>query len=394
MLRIFGFTMLLLACGGSNRPVRGPTPGLDLANAKPTAPSDQPVKQRTGTEGGSDNERKVIDLDTIRIQATRKGLAGEPEMTSLATTDLFNQAVAAAKAGDGNRAIGLFRQLVTEFPESQFAPLALFNTAAIYDARPDLDSTLGVLTELVQKYPASRESVDGHLYMVALYTEHDRYVEALNAANELLARKTLSYVDQLEAQARKGYVQIELGQLEEADKSLLQAITTWRQIPKLEDPYFIAMAHYYRADILYRKFAAMPVRLPDEQLRKDLDAKEAIATQAYDRWKEALGFRHAYWATASGFRMSQIFVDFWRATVTAPYPRAMSVAARTDYVREVHERVRPQLDKALQGHQMNVELAAAYGVDTRWSNASKERAAEILATLAKEANGEFIKPAD
>ena len=387
------FASTFAGCSGVQR-VPATTPQHDLRSAKPALGSAiADSGPRAGAQGDtSANAPKIIDLDTIRIQVVRKGPGGDAELTSVATTDLFNQAVDANRHGEGSRAIGLFRQLVTEFPESQFAALSLFNIAAIHDGRHDLAATLGTLSELNEKYPDSRKSVEGHLYMVALLTERDRYAEALTSVEQLLARRNVSYVEQVEALARKGYVQIELGQLDVADVTLQQAITAWKQIPKLEDPYFIAMAFYYRADIVHRKFAALPVRLPDSQLRKDLDAKEVLASAAYDRWKQALGFRQAYWATASGYQMSQIFVEFWKATITAPFPSAMNVAAREQYVKEVHARVREHLEKALSGHQMNVELAAAYGVETLWSKASKDRAAEILTILGNEDRGSFTQP--
>jgi tetratricopeptide (TPR) repeat protein len=395
MKRLMWSMLFVVGCGAGARVPTGPAPRRDLASAKPSQQQQESSStiSHSGTQSNDveDGPKTVTNLDTIRISVVGKAPSGEFELKNLATQDLFNQGIAAAKT-DSTRALALFRQLAVEFPDSQFTPIALFNMAAIYDGRGDSESTLANLHELINKYPQSRQSVDGHLYLVALLAEKDRYAEALIAANELLGRANLSFADQIEAWARKGYLQIELGKLVEADQSLQQAIAAWKQIPKLEDSYFIAMAFYYRGDILYRQFAALPVRLPDAQLRTDLQSKEALAIQAYDRWKETLAFRQAYWATASGYRMSQIFVDFWRATVTAPYPRAMSMGARRDYVREIHERVRPQLEKALQGHQMNVELAAAYGVNTRWSDASKLRAAEILTTVAKESSGEFIGP--
>jgi tetratricopeptide (TPR) repeat protein len=385
--------LLTASCGGSHRAPLA-SPRIDLGDAKPTTKSpvaEGPVK-RTGTLGATTADPKVIDLDTIRIQVVRKGPGGEPDMTAVATTDLFNQAVDASKNNDGNRALGLFRQLVIEFPDSNFAPLSLFNVAAIFDGRGDLNMTLATLAELNEKYPHARKSVEGHLYMVALLAEHDRFAEALTAVDTLLARDNLTYADHVEAYARKGYVQIELGQLDTADATFEKAISAWKQIPNLDDVYFIAMAFYYRGELVHRKFNQLPVRLPDTQLRKDLDAKEALASAAYDKWKSGLGFRHAYWATASGYQMSQIFVEFWRATVTAPYPTTMDVKARDHYVKEVHARVRAHLEKALEGHQMNVELANAYGVETMWSKASKERATEILTILGNEDRGTFVRP--
>ena len=133
----------------------------------------------------------------------------------------------------------------------------------------------------------------------------------------------LTYADRIEAFARKGYVLIELKRYDEADRS--------RSMPRspsggrrqhIDDPYYIAMASYYRGELAHRKFLEAPVRLPDDQEVADLEAKRVLAVQAYDRWKESLGFKQAYWATASGYQMSQIFVELWEATVKAPYPQA------------------------------------------------------------------------
>ena len=90
--------------------------------------------------------------------------------------------------------------------------------------------------------------------------------------------------------------------------------------------------------------------------------------------------------------MSQIFVEFWQATVTAPYPTDLDTKARPDYVKEVHDRVRDHLEKALEGHRMNVELGEAFQVKTVWAEASKQRAAEIMTLLAQEAAGHYVTP--
>jgi len=119
-----------------------------------------------------------------------------------------------------------------------------------------------------------------------------------------------------------------------------------------------------------------------------------LAVQAYDFWKQALDFRQAYWATASGYQMSQIFVELWEATVKAPYPKKIAEATRAQYVTDVHERVREHLEKALEGHRMNVELAKAYGVDTEWSKASETRAAQVMEMLANEAAGKYVTPSN
>jgi TolA-binding protein len=386
-----------VACGGSaatrsTLPIETPAvaPANDLALAKQSAPREADGAQSRSTLVAKDP--RIVDLDIIRITASSRGVGGEPDLDHVSTADLFKQATDAAKAGDTERAISLYRRLVSEFPESKYAPVSLFNIAAIYDGRSDLPATIATLRELVKAYPDARESVDGHLYIAALQADHAQFANALVTIDEIVARTQLTYADRIEAFARRGYILIELHRFEEAQTALETAVSEWRKAPKIEDPYYIAMASYYRGELAHRKFAEAPVRLPDERMIEDLEAKRVLAVQAYDRWKESLGFKQAYWATASGYQMSQIFVELWEAHVKAPYPDRVDVATRPKYVDEVHDRVREHLEKALEGHRMNVELAKAFGVETTWSKASAVQAAKVMELLAKDTAGQYVTP--
>lgn len=389
MRLVLGLVILALGCGG---PATKPT----LPKPAPSVPADDLAVAKGGAKRVDDaglavRDPRVVDLDIIRIRATETS-PGQHDMTSVATADLFKAANAAAKAGDTKDAIARYRQLVTEFPESLYAPVSLFNIAAIYDGQSDPVATITTLRELVASYPTARESVEGHLYIAALQAEKKQWTDAVATLDAALARTNLTFADRVEANARKGYVLIELARYDEADAALTAAHADWRRAPRIDDVYYIAMASYYRGEIAHRKFIAAPVRLPDNTLIADLEAKRVLAVQAYDRWKESLGYNHAYWATASGYQMSQIFVELWEVTVKAPYPTKLAQTARDKYVVEVHERVRTHLEKALEGHRMNVELAKAYGVDTTWSQGSAKQAATVMELLAKDASGAYLKP--
>src|SRR5947208_231168 len=80
------------------------------------------------------------------------------------------------------------------------------------------------LRELVAKYPTARESVDGHLFIAALQSDHGQFAEAITTLDEILARKSLTYADRIEAFARKGYALIELKRYADADAALEAAV--------------------------------------------------------------------------------------------------------------------------------------------------------------------------
>ncbi len=384
----------MTACAGTARRSTLPsTQSPSVAPAKDLAAATGSALRDPGSGHLVAKDPRIVDLDIIRITATSRGPGGDPHMDHVATADLFKEATAAAKAGETERAIGVYRRLVSEFPESSYAPTALFNIAAIYDGRRDLPATLAILRELVTAYPTTRESVEGHLYIAALHTEHSQYPEALATLDEILPRTNLTYADRIETFARRGYVLLELHRYDEAATALDSSVGEWRKVTALQDTYYIAMASYYRGELMHRRFSEAPARLPDEQLIADLEAKRVLAVKAYDFWKESLQFRQPYWATASGYQMSQIFVELWQAHVTAPYPKRVDANGRPVYVREVHERVREHLEKALEGHRMNVELAKAYGVETVWSRASAEQAVKIMELLSREASGVYVTPA-
>jgi hypothetical protein len=324
------------ACGGrgatSTLPKPAPAvPATDLAIAKGGA---KPVE--AGDQHLIVKDPRVVDLDIIRIRANQPSPGGEREVTSVASADLFRAANEAAKASPKD-AIARYRQLVTEFPDSLYAPVSLFNIAAILDHQGDPAGTIGVLRELIASYPNARESVEGQLYIAALQADKQQWADSLATLDAALARTVLTFADRIEANARKGYALIELARFDEADAALVIAVAEWWGAPRIDDPYYIAMASYYRGELAHRKFAAAPIRLPDDQLVADLEAKRVLAVQAYDRWKESLGYNHAYWGTASGYQMSQIFVELWEVTVKAPYPTKLAVGARDKYVVEVHD---------------------------------------------------------
>lgn len=388
-MRFFALVIALAACGGA--PARPSSPSSITDPARDLSTAAPPPQHNAATDLPARDPR-VTDLDIIRITARTSSPGAEPELTAVASADLFKQANQAAKDGRLQDASALYQRLLADFPDSQFAAVSLFNLAAVYDKQGNLTATITALEDLVAKYPDARESIEGHLYIAALHADHQRWRDALAVLDAVLARPRLTYADRIEALARKGYVALELGAKEQADAALAAAIDEWRRAPRIDDPYYIAMAHYYQGELLHRRFLEAPVRRGDDEMVADLDAKRALAAKAYDRWRESLGFKHAYWATAAGYQMSQIFVELWEAHVKAPYPQRIAVAARSTYVAEVHRRVRADLEKALEGHRMNVELARAYGVETTWSDGSARQVAATMALLANDNAGRYVTP--
>lgn len=389
--------LLLAACGPSiGRSARpaAPTPtaasttlvpATDLAGAKPASPSgDATPETRAGT--AADGPRHY-DLEEIRLSPGPGG-----DLTATAPTELFDRAKAALDAGKPMDAIGLFRRLAADFPTSRLAPSALFNVGVVYENLGDITTAIAAYRDTVVAYPTGRESLDAHLRAASLEAERKDWKGSERTLREIIARTDLSYTDKIEVNARLGYVLLEQTRPDESRAALEAAIAAWKKAPRVDDRYYIAMAHYYLGELAHREFGKILLRSPDTMLKADLVAKEELAARAYDRWRLALEMKDPYWSLAAGYRMSHVFMELWLTAVRAPYPDGLDPAARGYYAVEVHERVRRHLHTAMDGHEMNVKLAAAYGVTNAWSDASKVRAAEIAGILARESKGELVVP--
>jgi TolA-binding protein len=283
---------VLAACGGNAPRPMSPaaTPATDLADAPASPAPAGGGDRRPGTGGITPRQPSVVDLDVVRMEVVGRDAKGDPIVEAATPGPLLEKGNAALAAGKQDEALGLYRKLVADFPESRLAPVAPFNIGLVFESRADWNGAIAAYRELVTAFPTGRDSLDAHLRMAALQAEHRMWRDAAATLDEILARTDVTHADRIEAHARKGYVLLEQGDLDASQAALEGAVAAWRRAPRIDDPYFIAMAHYYLGEIAHRRFQAAPLRLPDDQLERDLAAKEKLAVAAYDRWKDALGF--------------------------------------------------------------------------------------------------------
>jgi tetratricopeptide (TPR) repeat protein len=336
---------------------------------------------------------RVYDLEALRIEVAGRSADGEPELVAYDAQALLDAGNDALARGRADEAVARYEKLLREFPESRLAAAARYNLGLAHEARGEHERALELYRLLAADDTLGRDAVDAHVRMAAVLAELGRWSEARQALVALLARSDLTHADRIEGLARLGYVALEQQDFAAAETHLGEALQTFEKLTtRLETLYFVAMARYYLAQIPHRQFRARPMRLPDQQLERDLAAKAGLVTLAYDRYVEVLSVHDAYWGTAAGYQMSQIYKELWDDVTSAPIPTQLSPEAAGYYVKEVHARVRPMLEKAMEGHLRNLELARTYGTDTEWSAASRVRADEIAELLAREASGELVTP--
>jgi tetratricopeptide (TPR) repeat protein len=392
-----------LACGAGPRAPTTPTTPAGSASGQGGATSAAPGTadpEAAPTPSDRDRDqplprgsRQPVDLGTIKSDVVGSTPGGEAELETYSDATLLADGNDAMMKGEVAVARGHYQKLLSEIPDSALAPLAMFNLALLHERLAEWDQAIATYRDLVARYRTGRDVVDAAMRVGAVLTERKRYAEAERALDEVLARHDLTHADRIEALARKGYVLLEQGEPARSEAALRGAIAAYTKVSRLDDPYYIAMAHYYLGELPHRQFLAAPMRPPLDRLKLDVEAKAALATVAYDHFREALDFQQPYWSTAAGYQMSHIYKELWDAAVTAPVPPEVPEAGRAHYREEVHRLVFRYLEKALAGHQKNVELAAAFETPTAWSEASRQRATELARLLSSESAGVLTEPA-
>ncbi len=315
-----------------------------------------------------------IQLEPIGLRVAEDGKADAFEPWTLLSegNKLFGKQ-------EFNAARGKYQKLVATFPTSLYVSKAHFNIGLSYEREGNMVLAGNAYLDAYRKGQSGVDGRDALLRRAAVLAEADLFADAEEALKQLEGRQDLGRHHELEVLARRGYVELSQDKLDAAERSLSAALDIYRRMTSMEEPYFIAMAHYYYANVPHQRALAHP--MTPETLGESIKRKVALADQAYVRYQKALVFLSSYWATASAYQMSQLYHDIWRQANEAPVMEGMEREAVERFRQQTRQSTRYLLEKALHGHRENVHLADAFGVTTPWSEGSKKRVQEIAPLL-------------
>jgi tetratricopeptide (TPR) repeat protein len=334
---------------------------------------------------------RTIDVEPLRVRVVEDA-AGEPETLVYDARDLFDQAGAALDGESWDQALALYDRLLVEFPTSALVVPALFNAGLSHEGKGDWSGAIARYQRVVSIASRPRDSIEASLRIAAVLAEEGAWERSAAALDAVLASKAATPDDRLEALARRGYALVEQKSYAAAERALAAAVELAGKGDR--GGYFSAMAHFYLAEVPRRQAAAVPLRLPDAQLRADLEAKAKLVLLAQDRFEKAVGLGNVYWATAAGHAMASMQEDMWRALVGAPVPAQLEADEAAIYIAEVRKLARPYLDRALEIHSKNLQLAERYRTESPWSEASRQRIPLVADLVAREERGERPGPAE
>jgi tetratricopeptide (TPR) repeat protein len=291
----------------------------------------------------------------------------ELELDGKNDAELFAIGTAAHGAGDFRRAAAAFSRLADLFPTSRLDAAALHHAGLAYHELEEWRLALERFRTLERKYEGPDALEASFKAAECLYHQHE-LADAQAALDALARRPGLGPDARIRALAQRGVVELELGQADDAERSLRLAVSTWQEASAAEplDPRFAAQAQYYLGETYREWFRALPLdpSSGDEaKLQRDLEHKSEMLLSAQGHYLRAIRMGDDRWAVGSGFRIGELYDELREQLLEAPLPPGLVGAEATAYRAELRRRVRVLAAKAITAYEQTLERASRTGIE-------------------------------
>ncbi len=297
---------------------------------------------------------------------------------------LFERAGAAYGDKDFDAALALFDRVVHDFPDSRYVVPSLYNAGLALEAKGDLAAAAERYRRITVEHADSKEAIDAWYRLGFVQAQAKNWPAAVDTYGQILARKDLGLGDRLEALARRGVAQFSAHDLLAAEHTFRDELAYYHAHEaeeRLDSDFFVAMGAYYLGECAHEMYRALPVRLPERQLTRDLEAKARQLLVAQSRFLDAMRVNNGEWATAAGFQIGSLYREFYDDLVGAPVPPQLTGEAREVYLEEVRKQVKTLLQKAISVHEKNLLMAERIGEKNEWVRRSNEQMEQLKKLL-------------
>jgi len=323
-----------------------------------------------------------LDMEPIKIEATKD--ADGMHIEAFDAPELFEHAGSELSAKRFDEAIKAYAKLLKSFPESSYARPALYNLGLAQIGKKDWPAAIDSFKGLVERSPTHVDAKDSLFQLGACYAEQENWPASAEIFARLLDRSDLNADDHIEAIARRGFAQFNLGDIDTAEKTFRSAIAYKQRIEseeRLGTDFYLAFSQYHLGEILHLRFRKAALRLPEAQLDRDLEEKAHLLLTAQRAYIDTIKFGNPAWASAAGFQVGSLYEELYDAFMNVPIPPELNAEQRVVYQDELHKKIRILLEKSLRWQRENLLMIERLGVTSDWADKSKLAYAKLLRLL-------------
>jgi TolA-binding protein len=275
----------------------------------------------------------------------------------------FSAGVVYEKVVYYDRAADAFERVVKEFPSSPKRVDALYNAGRLRQALGQHDRAISHYQKYAKEFSGRPDAIAVAFNVGVVYEEAGDHGKAEGAFKNYARNYASSDRRVIEAHARAGRNAYALGQLRRASDEFETALKLYSRSKgkeRAEGKAFAAEARYHQGELVVREYEKVSLDVKPKALEKALKKKSELLAKAQKIYDEVIGFEDLKWATASIYRMAQVFDVYAEALAKTPVPKGLSPQEVTAYQDAINLVVIDVQDKAVQlftaGYQKAIQM--------------------------------------
>jgi len=252
------------------------------------------------------------------------------------------------------------------------------------------DEAYAKFLELSDPAKGTGDTLDAAFRVAEVLYHMERFPDAVEVLRVLGDRTDLSVDKRIEARTQQGICELEIGELDAAEKTLRSVLTMYTEHPDkdLIDEYFPGQAQFFVGEIFRLRYESivLDANKSTEKLAEDLEYKSELLLSAQGHYLRAIRLGNGYWATASGQRIGQLYENLYEHMTHAPAPADLGADEQDVYRSELRKKIRVLIAKAITVYERTLEAAERIGSQSPFveeTRASLKRMKELLLAEAK-----------
>jgi tetratricopeptide (TPR) repeat protein len=305
---------------------------------------------------------RTIQFEPIVITATRE----QVEISALNDAELYAIGQAAMGGGDNAKAVLHFERLADYFPSSRYRPEALYKAGLLLERMKDYAGALSRFLDAAKAYGDSLEGAEAQFKAADQYFFLADYDSAVAILESLAVATYLPGVRHAEAETKRAVCLYSAGRLDDAEKQLRAVLKEIQDELRddTRDGYLPSQAQFYLAEVFRQHFLDVkldPANETQAQLLQDLEYKAQMLLSAQGHYLRCIRVGHPEWATASGYRIGELYQSLYEQLTDATPPRDLDSEEVEIYRQELRNRIRVLITKAIDAYEQTLAAAERVG---------------------------------
>ena len=256
-----------------------------------------------------------------------------------------------------------YELVVKDFGTSAQAADALYNAGVLRQALGQHDRAIAHYQEYAKRFDKRDDAAEVAFRIGVVYEEAGDDGRAEQAFRTYAGAHREAPRRVIEALVRSARTSLRLGQARRAVESLDAALKLWKRLDpkdKVAGRPWAAEARYHQGELLFKEYEQVTLDVKPKVLEKTLKRKSELLGKAQGVYLSVIDYEDLKWATASLYRVGQIYDNFAEALRTAPTPKGLSDAeaqayrdALDSYVIDIEEK---SIELFATGYQKAIEM--------------------------------------